>query len=57
MKFQISENPNCFIYSVDLNDIFDLMFCYEPGNLLNIQNVVLKYQYLTKVALNFKEAL
>ena len=34
--------------SVDHNDIFDHMYCYEPGNLLNIQNIMLKYQYLTK---------
>ena len=35
------------MYSVDHNDIFDHMYCYVPGNLLNIQNVMLKYQYLT----------
>ena len=31
---------------------------HEPGNSSNIQNIVLKYQYLTKlkVALNLKEA-
>ena len=43
------------MYSVDHNYIFDHMYCYEPGNLLNILNVLLKYQYLTKVVLNFKE--
>ena len=45
------------MYYVDHNDILDHMRCYEPGNLLNIQNVMLKYQNLTKIALNFKEAL
>ena len=33
------------------------MYFYESDNLLNIQNVMLKHPYLTKVALNFKEAL
>ena len=45
------------MYSVDHNDIYNRMNCYAPGNLLNIQNVMLKYQNLTKMALNFKEAL
>ena len=45
------------MYSVDHNDIFDHMYCIEPGNLLNILNIMLKYLYLVKVILNFKEAL
>ena len=45
ITFQTSENQNCFMYSVDHNAIFAHMHCYEPGNLLNIQNVMLKYQY------------
>ena len=45
------------MYPVDQNDIFDHMYSYESGNLLSIQNVILKYQSLSKVELNFKEAL
>ena len=30
------------------------MYCYEPGNVLNIQNVMLKYQYLTKANTSLK---
>ena len=37
--------------------LFDHMNCTVPGNLFSILNIMLKYQYVTKVALNFKEAL
>ena len=43
------------MFSVDHKDILDHI--YWPGNLLNISNTMFKYQYLTKVALNIKEAL
>ena len=47
------------MYSVDHNDIFDhmLIYCYKPDNLSNIQNVMVKYQYLTNLALSLKGAL
>ena len=34
------------------------MYCMESGNLFNIWNIMLKYQYLAKMVhvLNFKEA-
>ena len=57
ITFQTFENQNCFIYTVEHNGIFDSMYFYESGNLLNIRNVMLKYPYSTKVALNFKETL
>ena len=41
------------MYLKDHNDLFDNMYCAEPDNLLNM----LKYQYLTKIVLNLKEAL
>ena len=40
------------MYTVDHNDIFNHMYFRHPGNLLNT-----KFQYLTKVVFNFKEAL
>ena len=45
-----------FYVSVDLNKIFDHMYCTKPGKLLNIQNVMLKNRHLTKLVLNLKEA-
>ena len=52
--FQACENQKHFMYSVDPNDIFDHMRCHAPGNLLNIQNVMLKYQYLATGILHLK---
>ena len=43
------------MYSIDHNDIFDYMFCTEPGNLLNIYGILLKNQSLIKLVVNFKE--
>ena len=45
------------MYSVDHNDIFAHMYCANPGNSFNILNTMLKFQYLKKLFLNFKEAL
>ena len=36
MAFQISENQNIAMYSVDQSGIFDHMYCIEPGSLLII---------------------
>ena len=35
------------MYSLDHNDILYHMYCTDPDNLLNSQNTMLKYQYLT----------
>ena len=43
--------------SIDQNGIFDHMYCTELGNLLKIQNIMSKYQYVFKVAPNFKVTL
>ena len=37
--------------------IFDQMYSTEPCNVSDIQNNMLKYQYLTEVVLYFKETL
>ena len=44
------------MYSVDHNDTFDHMYCTERDTLLNILNIMLKYQYLAAVVtvLNLK---
>ena len=59
MKNDISNfrNQNRFMFSVDNNDIFDHMNLTNPGNKLSILNTILKFQYLTKFLLKFKEAL
>ena len=31
----MSYNQNCFVYSIDHNDILDHIYCTEPGNLFN----------------------
>ena len=43
------------MYSVDHKDIFDHAYCTKPGNLFKIYKIM-KYQYLTKVVSNLKEA-
>ena len=43
--------------SIGHNGIFDHMYFTAPDNLLNIQNIMMQYQYFTKVVLNFKEVL
>ena len=42
------------MYSVDHNDTFDHMYCTERDTLLNILNIMLKYQYLAAAVLNLK---
>ena len=43
------------MYSVDHNDNLVHMYCTEPVNLLNIQNIMLDYNYLlNKIELNFE---
>ena len=37
------------MYSVEYNGIFDHMYCTKPCILLNIQKIMLKYQFLAKV--------
>ena len=54
--FKTYKNQNRFIFSEDHNEIFDHKYRMDPGNLLSIQYSMLKYQYLTSVLLNFKEA-
>ena len=45
------------MYSVDHNDTFDHMYCTERDTLLNILNIMLKYQYLAAVVLNLTEGI
>ena len=45
------------MYYVDQNTMLDHMDSTEPGNLLYIKNIMLKYQCLTKVVIKFTEEL
>ena len=41
------------MYSIDHSDNFDHMYYTKPAHLWSICNIMLKYQYLTEVVLNF----
>ena len=56
ITFQTGWNQNSFIFSEIHNNTFDHKYHIDPGNLFSILYSMLKYQYLTKILLNFKEA-
>ena len=56
-RFKLIKIKIVSFFSEDHDDIFDHKYHIDPGNLFSIYYSMLKYQYLTLVFLNFKEAL